>query len=264
MPEEKLRDLIDVLRGMDSILLAYSGGLDSTFLLKAATLSGVRAVAVTARSETTPPHDLRDASSMARELGVEHVVMETGEMEEENFLMNPPDRCYYCKDILFRRLKALAGEMGLSHVIDGSNLDDTSDYRPGRKAAEEQGVRSPLIEAGFGKAEIRESSRALGLPLWEKPASPCLSSRIPYGTRITKEALRRVREAEEFLRALGFRELRVRHYGGMARLEVPEGEIDKAVRMRGQVVQHLKGLGYDFVCLDLEGLRSGSLNRGLR
>jgi uncharacterized protein len=261
MSEEKLDSLIGILKEMESVLIACSGGLDSTFLLKAAALSGVKALAVTSRSETTPPRDLEDALAMAREIGVEHRVIETSEMGNENFVSNPPDRCFYCKDILFGRLRELADKEGLGYVVDGTTVDDLGDYRPGRRAADKYGVRSPLLEAGFTKDEIREASRELGLPLWDKPASPCLSSRIPYGKTITSEALKRVARAEESLSTLGFREMRVRDHGGIARVEVPQAELRKAVEMRERIVDSLRELGYTFVCLDLEGLKSGSLNR---
>lgn len=259
--DEKLRRLVEILRGMGSALLAYSGGLDSTFLLKAMKLSGIRAIAVTGVSETTPPRDLEDARRMAAEIGVEHRLVRTRETEDGNFMKNPPDRCYYCKEILFSLLGSMAREEGLAFVLDGSNLDDLSDYRPGMRAAREHGVRSPLVEAGYSKSEIRVASKSLCLDTWDKPSSPCLSSRFPCGDEITPEALARVAGAEEFLRSLGFEELRVREHRGLARIEVPAREQQRLFEMRVRVVDGLKALGYAFVSLDLEGFRSGGMNR---
>ena len=263
MRNSKLDNLIHILRGLESALLAYSGGLDSTFLLKAVELSGIRALAVTGVSETTPRRDLEDAKRMARALSINHRVVNTGEMGREEFVKNPPERCFHCKDVLFAELGSIAEEEGLAFVIDGSTLDDTADHRPGLEAARRHGVRSPLLEAEFTKEEIRRASRELGLPLWDKPASPCLSSRFPYGVEITPEALRRVSRAEDFLRSEGFAELRVRDHNGAARIEVPAGELERVLAIRERLVEHFRGLGYDFVSLDLEGLRSGSLNRVL-
>ena len=263
MASPKLDNLMEILRGMKSALLAYSGGLDSTFLLKVLQLSGIRALAVTARSEATPRHDLKDAARMAREPGVSHRVITTEEMKDENYLSNPPDRCFYCKDELFGKLKVIADEEGMAFVIDGSNLDDGDDYRPGTRAARAHGVRSPLAEAGFTKQEIREASRALSLPTWSKPASPCLSSRLPYGVRITPEALRRVDEAEEFLRTLGFSELRVRDHGDSARIEVPVDAMQSVLENKSAIVEKLRSLGFVFVSQDHECRRSGSRHRAL-
>jgi uncharacterized protein len=264
MASPKLDSLLDILKGMKTALLAYSGGLDSTFLLKALKLSGIRALAVTAQSEATPLRDLEDAVRMAREIGVGHRVISTAEMNNENYLRNPPDRCFYCKDELFGKLGGIAEEEGLAFVIDGSNRDDRDDYRPGMRAAREHGVRSPLDEAGFTKNEIREASRALVLPTWQKPASPCLSSRFPYGVRIIPEALKRVDLAEEFLRTLGLDKIRVRDHGGSARIEVPPEVMQKIIENKIKIIERFRSLGYDFVSLDLEGLRSGSLNRVLK
>jgi uncharacterized protein len=264
MEDERLQGLIDILREMESAVLACSGGVDSVFLMKALKLSGIRALAVTARSETAPEGDMRDASRMASEIGVEHRFIETRELEREGFAQNPPDRCFHCKDELFGRLVEIARGESFASVIDGSNLDDARDYRPGRRAALRHGVRSPLAEAGFTKSDVRRGSKALGLCTWDKPSSPCLSSRFPYGRRITREGLRRVAEAEGFLRGLGFAELRVRDHGDTARVEVPEAEMGGVLEIRRELVQRLTALGYKFVCLDLEGLESGKMNRLLR
>jgi uncharacterized protein len=219
--EEKLHRLIDILKGMDGAVLAYSGGVDSTFLLKALRLSGIKAIAVTSKSPTVPVHDLEDAVRMAGEIGIAHRIIETSEMEDENFIKNSADRCFHCKDELFKKLRTISDAEGLPFVVDGANLDDTDDYRPGMQAAEAHGVRSPLIEAGLRKDEIREASRELGLDTWEKPSSACLSSRIPYGTPITTDALERVAKGEKVLREMGFTALRVRDHGAIARIEVP-------------------------------------------
>lgn len=264
MQAERLRGLIEILRKMGSAVLACSGGVDSVFLMKALKLSGIRALAVTARSETVPEGDLRDASRMASEIGVEHRFIETRELEREGFAENPPDRCFHCKDELFGRLAEIARDESFDSVIDGSNLDDARDFRPGRRAALKHGVRSPLAEAGFTKLDIRHASRALGLSTWDKPSSPCLSSRFPYGLRITRDGLRRVAEAEGFLRGMGFAELRVRDHGDTARVEVPEAAMEGVLQRRRDLVQRLRALGYKFVCLDLEGLESGKMNRLLR
>jgi uncharacterized protein len=263
MASPKLDSLLEILRGMKTALLAYSGGLDSTFLLKAIKLAGIRALAVTAQSESMPIHDLEDAVRMARDIGVSHRVISTAEMLNDNYLRNPPDRCFYCKDELFGKLKGIAEEEVLAFVIDGSNRDDMDDYRPGMRAAREHEIRSPLAEAGFTKNEIREESRALSLPTWQKPASPCLSSRVPYGVRITPGALKRIDLAEGFLRTLGLDELRVRDHGGSARIEVPPEAMKSILENKNAIIEKFRSLGYDFVSLDLEGLRRGSLNRVL-
>jgi uncharacterized protein len=259
--EEKLQRLTDILKGMDGAVLAYSGGVDSTFLLKALKLSGIRKLAVTSKSPTVPPQDLEDAVRMAREIGAKHRVIETSEMEDENFTANSVDRCFHCKDELFAKLRAIADEEGFAFILDGTTLDDASDHRPGMRAAELHGVRSPLLEAGFRKEDIREVSKALGLDTWEKPSSACLSSRIPYGTPITIESLKRIEESERVLRALGFKALRVRAHGPVARIEVPEAQMPEVLKVKGVIAERLRECGFKFVALDLEGLRSGSMNR---
>ena len=260
--DTKLADLLEILKTMESAVLAYSGGVDSTFLLKALQMSGSKALAVTAVSDIVPECDVHNAKTFVENIGLDHVFIETDEMSIENFVTNPPERCFYCKDILFRKLSELSRNEGYLYVIDGSTIDDLSDYRPGRKAAREHNIRSPLIEAGLSKAEIRELSRHLNLATWNKPSSPCLATRFPYGHRITKEALQRVAKAEDFLKSLGFKTVRVRDHGHLARIEINEDSLELLLspKIRKHVSEVLKNLGYDFISLDLEGYRSGSMN----
>jgi len=250
---------------MESAVIAYSGGVDSTFLLKVAALAGMRSMAVTGVSPTMPRQDFIDAEEMAKALGIPHSIIETSELEKEDFRQNPPDRCFHCKNELFTRLACIAKSGGYRYVLDGSNLDDLDDWRPGRRAALAHGVRSPLIEAGLRKQEIRQLSLELNLPTWNKPSSPCLSSRFPYGEPITAEALARVESAEGVLKSLGFREFRVRHHGETARIEVKETEILRILdpEVRFPIIRNLRALGYRFVTLDLEGFRSGRLNEAV-
>jgi uncharacterized protein len=263
--QSKFDRLISLLRSYQKALLAFSGGVDSSFLLKAMRVAEMEIISVTAVSETTPVVDVTNACSFAREMGVEHRVIKTEEMLNEPFVSNPPDRCFYCKDELFRKLKFIAVENGFRFIFDGSNSDDLTDYRPGRKAAALHGVISPLVECGFSKKEIRKMSKELGLGTWDKPSSPCLSSRFPYGRRITREALVRVAGAEEFLKTFGVRDVRVRDHGDTARIEVSEEDIRilMSPKNRSLVSKTLKSLGYKFVSIDLDGYRSGSLNRVL-
>lgn len=259
----KFAKLIEILKDMRSAILAYSGGVDSTFLLKALEISGIGALAVTSVSEKTPTSDLVIAEKMAAETGIEHRLIETEELLMEEFVENSPDRCFFCKEELYKRLTDIAVSEGYNFLIDGSNIDDTFDYRPGRDAAKKYNVRSPLIEAAFGKKEIREKSRELGLPTWDRPSSPCLLSRFPYGQRITKEALKRVEKAEDFLRGIGFKEVRVRDHDSVARIEVRDEEINLVLNsgMRRLISDRLKSLGYKFISLDLDGYRMGNMNR---
>ena len=254
--------LIRILSDMEGVIVAYSGGVDSTFLLKASTLSGLRTMAVTAVSPALPEQDFRDACGIAASLGVPHRVIDREVAELAEFARDPVDRCYYCKNDLFRRLKEIAASEGYASIIDGSNLDDTNDRRPGRRAALEHGVRSPLAEAGLRKEEIRRLSRELCLPNFDKPSSPCLLTRFPYDEPITIDALKRVEGAERFLRTLGFHELRVRHHRDIARIEVSEDEISRVIlpEIRNSVTRALRSLGYRFVCLDLGGFGSGRQN----
>lgn len=265
IPTEKYCLLLDRLRQSESAVLALSGGVDSSFLLKMMKTSEIRMLAVTAISETMPQRDQENCSALVREIGVDHLIIKTDELANESFVRNTTERCFFCKDGLFRALKRIARGKGFRFVFDGSNADDLHDYRPGRRAATLHGVRSPLAECGFSKKEIRDLSRELGLATWDRPSSPCLSSRFPYGRRITAEALRRVEKAEEFIRSLGVSEFRVRDHGDSARIEVGEEDMETLLSppVRRRVAHELKSLGYQFVSLDMEGFRSGSMNRML-
>lgn len=264
--EQKWDHLKTLLRDMHGAVLAYSGGVDSSLLLKAASeVMGPNLVAATAVSETYPKGELIVAEEFARSLGVTHKFVHTEEMASEDFARNPPDRCYHCKKELFEKLRQLAAAEGVSFVMDGSNADDLRDHRPGRKAAAEFSVRSPLLEAGFSKAEVRERARALGLRVWDKPSLACLSSRIPYGTRITSGLIRTVDAAEDHLRAFGFGQARVRHHGDIARIEVMPEDFAKFLHrdIAEKIAARFRELGYVYVCLDIEGYRTGSMNEGL-
>jgi uncharacterized protein len=263
MDTERFDRLTGILRGLGSIVIAVSGGLDSGFLLLAAARSGARVLGVTTVSETTPERDRADAALVSAFAGAEHRVIESSEMDEERFVENTPDRCYHCKNILFTALREIADNEGYAWVADGATRDDLRDYRPGLRAAELHGIRHPLIEAGYTKAEVRAASRALALPIAEKPASPCLSSRLPYGTRITRERLSRVGQAEEFIRSLGASDVRVRDHDGVARIEVPCEDREIIVHNAAAIATRLREFGFAYVSMDLEGLRSGSLNRAI-
>jgi len=259
----KFTRLIENVKQMQSAVIAYSGGVDSTFLLKVASMSNLeRLMAVTADSESLPREELLFAEQMTNSLNVPHRVIRTEELKDENFVVNPPERCYYCKKELFSRVKDIAVAEGFSYIVDGTNADDAHDYRPGRRAAMEMGVKSPLLEIGLTKKEIRELSFKLGLSSWDKPANPCLASRFSYGQRITREELEKVEKAEGFLRELGLKELRVRHHGDIARIEVMPGAVSifENEEIRLEIVDFFKAIGFKYVTLDLQGFRSGSLN----
>lgn len=264
--EEKERKLEELLKSLAPVLVAFSGGVDSSYLaFKAHQVLGPRAIAITADSPSVPSEQRRMASRIVSQIGITHKIIYSGELEREEYAANPSNRCYFCRDELFTRLRDLADEYGSASILDGFNADDIGDFRPGRKAAEKHQVRSPLFEVGLSKEEIRELSRRAGLPTADQPASACLSSRFPYGVRITEEKLKIVDQGEEALRELGFRIFRVRHHEHLARLEFGPGDLKRALNpdMAARLAALFKRLGYKYVTLDLEGYRTGSTNEVL-
>ncbi len=266
MKNNKYQNLIRTLKEMQSVILAYSGGTDSAFLLKAIRVSGISALAVSASSGLIPRRNILAAQNTAEEIGVRHRIIETGVLLREEIFMNTPERCFFCKETLFKALRDIAGSEGYAFVLDGSTRDDLGEFRPGYRAVQIYNVRSPLIESGFSKSEIREISRQLGLATWNKPSSPCLATRFPYGRRLTDEALTRVGEAEHFLQSLGLNQFRVRDHGAVARIEA--GEEDMHVFLdpvkRAEISATLKSFGYMFISLDIDGYQSGSMDRSLK
>ena len=265
--EAKAAHLRRILSDCESVLVAFSGGVDSAYLaVTAAQVLGDRALAVTAESPSYPDAHRQLALRVARDFALSHETVQTDELDRPEYRANPANRCYYCKDELFEHLAKVAQDRGLRVIVDGNNADDRGDYRPGRQAARERGVRSPLDEAGLTKTEIRELSRLQGMETWDEPASACLSSRIPYGHEVTDEKLRQIERAETVLRDLGFRVFRVRHHDEMARLEIARSEMARALEpdVNATIVSALKELGFQYVSLDLQGYRLGSLNEALR
>lgn len=264
-PEKRLEELEAMIAPYGSALVAFSGGVDSSVALAVAAraLPKESVLAVTSNNETYLPSELEQAEAFVRSLGVEHLVVNTRELDDPNYARNPANRCYFCKSTLYSDLRALAQEKGYACVVDGANKDDEGDYRPGRKAAKEIGVVSPLAMAGLGKAEVRELARYLGLRTWDKSALACLSSRFPYGQEITPEKLAQVAKGEEFMRSRGYEQVRVRHHGEIARLEVGAAELERAFSEREEISAELKAAGFLYVTLDLGGYKPGSLNAAL-
>jgi uncharacterized protein len=263
----KQQRLLESLRGVDSLLIAFSGGADSAYLAWAAHLAlGARALAVTAISPSYSAHDREQAEAFVRLVGLRHEFIETRELEDPLYIANNPDRCYHCKQELFTQMEKLLAERGFAAMAYGINADDTQDFRPGHRAAAEHRVLTPLLDAGLNKAEIRLLSRRVGLPTWDRPASACLSSRVPYGTPVTVETLARIERGEAILREFGFRQFRVRDHGELARIEVAPEELPRALtaQMAATLAERFKPLGYTYVTIDLEGYRQGSLNASLR
>jgi uncharacterized protein len=261
--EERLRELF---RALDSVIVAYSGGVDSSYVAYVANEElGPRAVCITGQSASLPSYQNAEIKTVVDKFRFQHEIIRTDELENPNYSANNADRCYFCKDELYNKLESVARSRGIQHIVDGSTVDDLDDYRPGRQAAKQHAVRSPLIEVGLNKNEVRELSRRATLPTWDKPASPCLSSRIAYGTTVTIERLNKVDRGEEILREFGFREFRVRHHDTLVRLEIAAAEMDRVLRkdVVEQLAARFRELGFKYVTLDLQGFRSGSMNEAL-
>ena len=267
VPEAKVEQLRNLLQGLGRVLVCFSGGVDSSYLLAASVhILGDNAVALTAVSPSLAPEEGADAQRLAQQLGARHIQVETQELDDPRYAANPVNRCYFCKTEVYGAAVEQARRLGIPYVLDGFNVDDRGDHRPGRQAAREWGVRSPLDELGFTKAEIREAAHRMGLPVWDKPALACLSSRFPYGTQITPERLTQVWQCERALRELGFRICRVRYYGAEARIEVASEETPRLFlpEVRDQVLRRFQGAGFASITVDLQGYRTGSLNEATR
>lgn len=254
--ENKLIKLKNIVKSLDSALIAFSGGVDSSFLAKVChDILGDKCIAVTAVSETYPKEDLRSAKRIAKLIGIKHIIIRTNEMKNGNFASNPKDRCYFCKSELFSELEKLAEKMKIKNIVDGTNADDLLDYRPGLKARQKFGIISPLALAGLNKKEIRKLSKSLGLPTHDKPSSPCLASRIPYGSEITTEKIKAIEKAEIIIKKLGYKTVRVRHHGDIARIEIGDGKID--MKELKAAASKIKKAGFKHVALDLGGYKTG-------
>ena len=261
--EERLRELF---RTLESVIVAYSGGVDSSYVAYVANAElGARAVCITGQSASLPSYQNAEIDRVVKSFGFNHEIINTDELDLPGYRANNGDRCYFCKDELYGKLESVARSRGIDHIVDGSTVDDLNDYRPGRQAAKQHAVRSPLIEVGMNKDDVRELSRRAMLPTWDKPASPCLSSRIAYGTTVTIERLEKVDRGEEILREFGFREFRVRHHDTLVRLEISPAEMDRALQkdVVDQLAARFRELGFKYVTLDLHGFRSGSMNEAL-
>jgi uncharacterized protein len=261
--EERLRELFRTLR---SVIVAYSGGVDSSYVAYVANAElGARAVCITGQSASLPSYQNDEIDRVVKNFGFNHEIISTDELDHPEYRANNGNRCYFCKDELYGKLESVARSRGIEHIVDGSTIDDLDDYRPGRQAAKQHAVRSPLIEVGLNKNEVRELSRRATLPTWDKPASPCLSSRIAYGTTVTIERLQKVDRGEEILREFGFREFRVRHHDTLVRLEISTAEMDRVLQkdVVDQLAARFRELGFKYVTLDLHGFRSGSMNEAL-
>ena len=261
--EERLRELF---RTLGSVIVAYSGGVDSSYVAYVANAElGARAVCITGQSASLPAYQNEEIDRVVKNFGFNHEIIRTDELEHPGYRANNGDRCYFCKDELYTKLESVARDRGIDHIVDGSTVDDLDDYRPGRQAAKQHAVRSPLIEIGLNKNEVRELSRRATLPTWDKPASPCLSSRIAYGTTVTIERLQKVDRGEEILREFGFREFRVRHHDTLVRLEISTADMDRVLQkdVIDQLAARFRELGFKYVTLDLHGFRSGSMNEAL-
>ena len=260
---QKRSDLVNILEQMRSVIVAYSGGVDSAFLAAVANETlGRKALSVTAVSPSLAPSELEEATDLANRIGLNFMTIETNEIERPDYQANNPDRCFFCKDELYTHLVRFAEEESFDSIVNGTNVDDLGDYRPGIEAAKQYGVRSPLVEAELTKDDIRVLSRDMHLPTWDKPAQACLSSRIPYGTTVTVEALTMIAKAEQFLRSKGFKQLRVRHHETIARIEIEPSDFSAITSepLRSEINQEFKNIGYSYITLDLDGFRSGSLN----